>query len=267
MSLKTSLMAAVVALSTAGAASAHTAYMLPTTFDATRAQHVTVTSSFTDSFATPEIGVTSKDWHYIAPNGVRYSFDNVVELKQMTVLESVVPQKGTYRFTSGERLGRVGKMIKTATGEYKVARGESGEEPKLADGETFVSSQTATVSDVYVSRGAPTWKSVKTQIGRLHFAPVTHPNEIYQDEGFAIDILFDGKPLAGQEMELMRAGGAYAADKGESKVVTDANGRLNLSFSEPGVYLLMTRHRATAPEGSDTDVRSYTTSLTFEVTE
>ena len=49
--------------------------------------------------------------------------------------------------------------------------------------------------------------------------------------------------------------------------MTDANGRLNLSFSEPGVYLLMTRHRATAPEGSDTDVRSYTTSLTFEVTE
>ena len=47
---------------------------------------------------------------------------------------------------------------------------------------------------------------------------------------------------------------------------TDANGRLKLKFAQPGVYLIMARHRGDAPAGAATPYRSYTTSLTFEVT-
>ena len=48
-------------------------------------------------------------------------------------------------------------------------------------------------------------------------------------------------------------------------VETDADGALTLGFDAPGKYLIMTRHAADAPEGADTDERSYTTSLTLEV--
>ncbi len=266
MKITHALLGAKILLTGVTSAAAHTAYMKPTAFDVTRARAITLMSSFTDDFSNPEIGVKSEDWHYIAPNGVRYSYDNVLELKQVTVLENTLPQEGTYRFTSGERLGRVGKMIRTADGAYKMAVNEDGNEVSPGEGETLITSQTATVSDVYVSKGAPTQAAIDSRIGRLVFAPVTHPNEIYLDEGFELDILFDGAPLADQELELVREAGAYAEDKGAYKVSTDENGRLSLRFDQPGVYLLMTRHRADAPKGAETDIRSYTTSLTFEVT-
>ena len=266
MRLKFAVLGAVTCLAGAGVASAHTSYIKPQAFDLTHGKQVTLMSSFTEDFSNPEVGVKSQDWHYVAPNGVRYPYDNVVELKQVTILESGLAQDGTYRFTTGERLGRKGKMIRAADGSYKSARGEDGTEITPAAGEGMVTSQTATVADVYVSKGAPTREAVDARIGRLVFAPVEHPNEIYLDEGFSVDVLFDGVPLVDQKMTLSREGGAYASDKGEKDVVTDANGRLTLSFDQPGVYLLMTRHQAEAPQGADTDIQSYTTSLTFEVT-
>lgn len=266
MLFKPALMGAAFCILTAGVASAHTSFIKPQAFDLTRGKQVTLYSSFTDDFSNPEIGVKSQNWHYIAPNGVPYAYDTVAEFKQVTVLEGALAQEGTYRFTSGERLGRKGKMIRTPDGGYRPAHGESGEEALPAAGETMVTSQTATVADVFVSRGAPTRKAVDTRVGRLVLAPVSHPNEIYLDEGFVLDVLFDGAPLAGQEMTLYREGGAYADDKGEMRLVSDKDGRLDIRFGAPGVYLLMTRHQAVAPEGAETEIRSYTTSLTFEVT-
>ncbi len=245
---------------------AHTSFMRPNAFDFTQGRNITIESSFTEDFSNPEVGVKSGDWHYIAPNGVRYSYDNVVELKQTTILENTINQSGTYKFSTGERLGRKGKMIQTATGELKAARGENGVEVELAKGETFVTSQTATVANVYVSKGAPTDSAVNETIGRLVFHPLSHPNELYVGESFQLKVTFDGQPMADQDMELLREGGHYSDDKGKKQVTTNSDGLLDLSLEEPGVYLLYTRHRAEAPAGSETDIRSYSTSLTFEVT-
>jgi hypothetical protein len=128
-----------------------------------------------------------------------------------------------------------------------------------------ITSQTETVADVYVTKGAPTWDAVETSIGRLAFGLEAHPNEIYLDEGLAFTVRFDGAPLAGQTVHVYRQGGDYEEPKFHPEVTTDAEGHVSLSFDAPGIYLIMTRHAADAPEGADTDERSYTTSLTFEV--
>jgi uncharacterized GH25 family protein len=127
--------------------------------------------------------------------------------------------------------------------------------------------QTATVTDVYVTKGKPTDTVLKLPPqGRLAITPITHPNAIFLDEGFELAVSWGGKPLANFETTLYRQGGGYDEKSFEQIHKTDAKGRLKLKFDQPGVYLIMARHRGDAPKGAATPYRSYTTSLTFEVT-
>jgi plastocyanin len=227
---------------------------------------ITLESSFTEDFSNPEVVVTSQDWRFYFPDGSQGAYDNVVGLKQLTVLEQALSAEGTYRFSTGERLGRKGRMYQMPDGELKSVFNEKREELPKPEGATVVTTQTATVADVYDTKGAPTATVLDTRIGRLRIEPVTHPNEIYLDEGFSFRLTFDGEALSGHEMTLYRDGGAYASDKGKRDIKTGEDDVTTITFDKPGMYLLMTRFRASAPDGAETDIRSYTTSLTFEVT-
>lgn len=253
-------LAAIVAL--CAPAHAHTSYLLPNVFVTTEGDYVTLEASFTEDPFVPAIAVRSDDYHVVLPNGARDDFDAITSFRQIVILEEALPDEGTYRFTTGARLGRASRKA-LVDGKWETIISPDGEIPPNAT--KVITSQTETVADVYVTKGASTWESVKAPIGRLAIKPITHPNEIYLDEGFEFEVLFDGAPLTDQSIEIKREGGAYEAPKFEQHVSTGADGRLSLSFDAPGKYLIMTRHAADAPEGAETDERSYTTSLTFEV--
>jgi hypothetical protein len=249
----------------AGSASAHTSYLKPNFFSASQARMVTLEAAFTEDFSNPEVAVVSQDWYFYFPDKTKGEYDNIVSLKQLTVMENELSQEGTYRFSTGERLGRKGRMYQMPNGELKPAFNEKREKLPAPEEAATVTTQTATVADVYVTKGAPTQKVLDTEIGRLRIAPVTHPSEIYLDDGFSFKLTFDGKALEDQEMTLYRDGGAYDDDKGERHFKTSNDEITTLTFKEPGVYLLMTRLRSAAPKGAEADIHSYTTSLTFEV--
>lgn len=263
--IRTISLAVTSVLALASVAGAHTSYMKPSYFSSSRAEVITLQSAFTEDFSNPEVAVQSQDWRFFYPDGSAAHYDKIVSLKQLTVLEQKLGADGTYRFSTGERLGRKGRMYRMPDGSLKPMFNESREKNPQPEGATVVTTQTATVADVYVTKGAPTQAAVDTRIGRLRIEPVTHPSEIYLDEGFTFHLTFDGKPLAGHAMELSREGGAYDDNKGKRQITTGPDGDTTLTFDKPGVYLLMTRQRADAPEGSESDLRSYTTSITFEV--
>ncbi|GLK46392.1 MULTISPECIES: DUF4198 domain-containing protein [Novosphingobium] len=244
-----------------GAALAHTSYLLPKFFAGNTEKMVTVESAFGEKFFRPEVPVDASDYHVILPDGSRGSFQSITPLKQMVVLESALDAEGTYRFTTGVRLGRVGKSALVG-GKWQPVHGEV---PKEAT--QVRTSQTETVADAYVSKKQPTRAPVDVAIGRLRIQPVTHPSELYLDTPFTLNVLFDGKPMAAQELELDRGGADYEEAVSHRQVRTDAQGKAVITFDRPGTYVLMTRHRAEAPAGSGTDERSYTTSLTFQVEE
>lgn len=253
---------ALAALFALPAAQAHTSYLLPNTFTTSEGTFVTLQASFTEDFFVPEIAVLSDDYHVISPDGSRTDYKSTTEFRQMVVLESPLEEEGTYRFTTGARLGRKSKMA-LVNGEWEPVFGPDAQAPENAT--KVKTSQTETVAEVYVTKGAPTRAAVDMTVGRLAFTPETHPNAIYLDEGFAFDVNFDGEPLTGQTVNIYRQAGDYEDPKHHQEIDTDAEGHVDLSFDTPGVYLMMTRHRAAAPDGSGTDERSYTTSLTFEV--
>jgi hypothetical protein len=132
------------ALAGAGQAAAHTSYLLPSVFSPVAEELVTIQASFAErQFFRPEVAVTSEDFHLLRPDGRRDTYDRIVTLSQLTVLESDVKEAGTYRFTTGERLGRAGRQVLDKATWRPVEPGE-----KLAAGAETKTSQTVTVAEV-----------------------------------------------------------------------------------------------------------------------
>jgi uncharacterized GH25 family protein len=101
----------------------------------------------------------------------------------------------------------------------------------------------------------------------LKLKPLVHPNDVYLDTTLKLKVLLDGKPVPNQEVEIWREGGGYDEPKFNRKIKSGADGGVDIKFNKPGAYLIWTRMSGPAPAGAQTPVRSYTTSLTLEVTQ
>jgi hypothetical protein len=241
-------------------ARADTSYLRPNWFTGSTEELVTVQSSFTESFSNPAVGVKSDAWTVIGPDGAKTTFKTKVELTQLTALEAETKTNGTYRLSTGERLGRIGPQVLIDGAWQPFAPGR-----ELPPGAQTRQSQTATVADVYITRGGPTKAPVEARIGSLELKPVTHPADIDVATGFAFRVLLNGKPVANQQVEVWREGGAYEDPTYRKLLTSAADGAVKATFDKPGVYLIWTRMSGEAPAGAATPVRSYTTSVTIEV--
>jgi hypothetical protein len=249
--------AAAMFLALAGPAAAHTSYLLPDTFWPTD-HNVDIEAAFATDFFTPQIAL-APDVVVMLPGGLRGTPDRAEVTPTSTRIANDLPQQGTYRFTTGEKLGRVTTLITDGAGGWRpMAEGET----PAADAQT-TTIQTVTVSDVYVTRGAATRDVVDTPVGRLALHPITHPDQVLAAQGFDVELLFDGQPFPNMPIVVYARGDADT--KLDRFVVTDASGRAHISFDAPGQYVIAVRHRANSATGSQAAVQSYTTSLTFEV--
>jgi hypothetical protein len=254
------LAAALLFCAAALPAAADTSFIRPNLFTASTEEDVTAYASFTENFSSPSVGVKSEAWTVIGPDGKPGAFDRIEPLSQVTVLEEKLPGDGTFRLSTGERLGRSGPQVFTDGQWIPFAPGR-----EIPPGTPTRQSQTATVADVYITKGAPTRAPVDVRIGALELKPETHPSDVYLDSGFHFHVLLNGKPVANQEVTVWREGGAYDEPAFKLTLKSAADGAVHAKFDKPGVYLIWTRMSAEAPAGAATPIRSYTTSLTFEV--
>lgn len=245
----------VVALG-AGAANAHTPYLLPQDFTPDAA--VSVEAAFATQFFTPTIALGSSDFHVVTPEGSNAHFNSMEVVAPRTTLGLTMATRGTYRITTGEIIGPVTQMVGVDGGWRALAAGEAPPE-----GAPLTTLQTVTLAEAYVTRGAPNQSAIAANTGRLLIRPVTHPNRIELAQGFAVQLLFDGQPFANMPLVLY-ASGDQDANLAHA-FVTDANGAATLTFTQPGNYVVAVRHRANAAPGSAAQVQSFTTALTFEV--
>ncbi|MCH6256329.1 DUF4198 domain-containing protein [Puniceicoccaceae bacterium K14] len=263
------LVSVILGLVSLGAASvmAHTPYVLPNAFSTSKGKQVTAVASFTEKYFVPDFKIESDDFHLILPDGTEADYKNVGVFAQLTILESDLETEGTYRLSTGDRLGRKFKMMKLEDGWDYVRRGmgEHSPETEVPEGVQVEEFQSQTVAVAYVSKGAPTQEALEQKGTGLEIVPLTHPSEIYLDDGFEFQLTFNGEAVGKHEVKVYREGGSYEDPEYEKIATTNKKGKVLLSFDEPGVYLLMTRHQDLAPEGSETPYRSYTISLTFEV--
>jgi hypothetical protein len=254
--MKTHVLAAALFAATAAPASAYTSYLKPDRFWVTEAE-VQVEGSYATQFFTPAIAL-GNNLTVLNPDGQPVSADRIaVTAAGATELDADLERGGTYRVSTGEVAGAVGTLV----AENGVWRGlAQGETPPPGAETTTI--QVISVADTYVTRGAASRQAVDQPIGRLAIHPITHPNQVLASQGFEVELLFDGAPLANSAIVL------YSAGDPESKldryVATDANGRATFTFDGAGQYILAARHRAALPAGGAAEHGSYTTTLTFE---
>jgi hypothetical protein len=248
----------------ASAAQADVGFLLPNTFHTDETGRVTVIASFSDQFPSVEHPLRSNNFHVVKPDGEKEPFESVQNLEQMTALFTVLETPGVYRLSSGERLGRKGEVSRQG-GAY-VRLGQDGiDVAALPDGAPIFTSQTATVSEVYVRRGDVALPETLTTSGRLSVRLSAGAEGFRAAAPMRVSVTFDGSPLTGADVTLIAPFGAYTDHSDGVASVLDRNGEAELSSQHTGPHSVLVRHIAEAPAGAETDVRSYSTALVFEV--
>lgn len=253
----------IAASAFAGAAVADTAYVKPSDFTPQLDQTITVEVSFSDYCCEPRYAVRTQTYEVIDPDGVSSRPDRIEILATATMLEQTIDTNGTTRISTGERLGRKGEYV-LLDETYYLVNSPDAELMDIPPGTPVLSSQTATVSDAYVTVGMQDWGAIRSKIGRLALTPAIHPSSVQAGSPFIARITFDGEPLTEQDVVLTNET-QRLYQQGETLAQTDGDGIVTITFDQPGTHVIMTRHRATAPDGAETDIRSYTTALTLSV--
>jgi uncharacterized GH25 family protein len=254
-------MAAMWAAGLIGAAplSAHMPYVLPSLFDAGTRASVTIEASFTEDAFRPEIAMQNAPFEITGPDGKTVPLGAPVLTHDLTLLDVPLPTDGLYRISSGQRVGRMGKMIRE--GESWKVVGEGAVPPA---GATVVDVRSTTLADVYVLRGKPgATGALKPRGTALEIHPLGDPSSYAPGKPARFEILYDGKPLAGEQVSLFREAGFYDGNKQVAIATPDAAGQFAVTAPDPGRYLMLVRHRV-GPSASGGPATSYTVTLTFE---
>lgn len=257
------ILAGAVALAAALPASAHVGFVLPDSFAYKSCSGFGAIATFSDYFPAPEI-VLSAEFRLVGPEGKAIALDKVTADHAMTRLEASLDMPGTYRITSGERLGRKGKVA-LVDGGYVRLGGEDMDPARLPEGTEILTSQTATVSEAYFSCGGANTGADTSPAGQLAVTPGQEVDSFGHFRSFLVT--FGGKPLAAQEAFLIPAYASLAGAHDGAELTVSPDGVIRLEDLRPGIYALLVRHIAPAPEGAETEVRSYSTAVTFAVGE
>ncbi len=233
--------AALTALMAAVPASAHRQWMMPSS---------TVVSG-DDVWVTVDAAV-SNDLFYFehqplrldamkawAPDGTEAAIENKSTGRYRSTFDVHLTQKGTWRIAS------VADML---MGSYdlngkteRLPRGTTAANlaERVPAGATNVKTAEANNrNEIFVTVGEPTTTLFKPTGKGVELVPVTHPNDLIAGETATFQFLFDGKPTAGLPVTVIHGGIRYRDQLGQMDLTTGADGKVEVTWAEPGMYWL-----------------------------
>lgn len=253
--------AVVIAGFIASSSQAHTPYLAPTSFEPVMGKMASFDASFAEAFFVPEAAFNNSVFQVTSPDGSSSKPDQVVVMKTRVVIEHKLEQEGTYRLSTGARMGAV-FVIYQLDGKEKRAMDPTEALPKGAKIKQHF--QSITRADTYISRKNPSNGALKVEPQGFQILPISNPNELFAGEEFQLKILLDGKAMAEQEIKAYPANGS-----GKPEAISfnsNADGLVALKLSA-GKYLLRARYRGPAPKGAKAPTYSHTTTLSLQVFE
>jgi hypothetical protein len=256
------LVAGLVGAGSAVPALAHMPYVAPGLFDVGQRAKVVVEAAFTEDAFRPDIVMTDAPFEVTGPDGATRRLADPIRFTYRAVTEAELPVEGVYRLSSGQRLGRMNKMVRDGAA-WKVLE----EKAAVPQGAEVLQVQSTTLADAYVVRGKPGATGALAPRGKaLEIHPIGDPTAVGAGEPFALEILFDGKRLAGAAVSIFREAGYYDGRKVAGEIKAGPDGKISVTAPDAGRYLLLVRHRAAAPAGAAAPYYSYTVTLSFEAT-
>lgn len=261
---------------------AHNAWLLPsTTVLSDTGQYVTVDmGASTAPFEADHAALPAENVKVWAPDGTMGTLENAARLRYRSTFDVKIDKPGTWR---------IGMETGTITGSFKVdgeawtlgrrrgpppAPGSAPAAPVRAIASIAELPANATDLDLtevsgrnefFVTAGAPT-ETLFTPTGKgLEFVPETLPTDLVADEPGRFRFLVDGQPVAGLEVEVVPGGRRYRSESGAQKLVTDAEGRVTISWPGAGFYWLNTTITDERPTNDMATKRRMTYTATLEV--
>ena len=97
----------------------------------------------------------------------------------------------------------------------------------------------------------------------IELAAITHPNDLYEGDAAQFQLLLNGEPYVGAEIELVAGGTRYRDAMGAVNLTTDENGQFSYTWPEAGMYWFEVGHEIEGKAGEPST--SYGYAVTLEV--
>lgn len=179
---------------------------------------------------------TMKAW---APDGTEVQLENKSTGRYRSTFDVHLTQKGTWRIAS------VADML---MGSYdlngkteRLPRGTTAANlaERIPAGATNVKTAEANNrNEIFVTVGEPTTTLFKPTGKGIELVPVTHPNDLIAGETATFQFLLDGKPAADLPVTVIPGGIRYRDQLGEIHLKTGADGKVEVTWPEAGMYWL-----------------------------
>ena len=277
---------------------AHTAspFLLPDAFDS-KADSISLQSGITvEKFFSPSRNFKT-NYQVTSPDGKSENFKAAAELKKFNIAEVDLTIDGTYRLRTQEATGtptqyalidgrwlrvraprpaNANPMPPKANPEQKAPEQAATNQPprfvtedKIPADAKKMQTINNYIAETFVTKGKPSpIPQISNKGFELKFA--THPNELYVGESLKAQILMDGKAVPNLEVDVFKGASGYQpnAKREQPHVKTNANGELEVKFTEAGIYLITTAYPEANTDNTKQPVAAaYTYSVTVEVTE
>ncbi|MDX3910417.1 MAG: DUF4198 domain-containing protein [Sphingobium sp.] len=239
---KTYLIAtALAALLLSGTAQAHRQWLLPSA----------TTLSGKDSWVTVDAAVSNDLFYFehfpmrtdgisvTQPDGSEGRLENASTGKYRSTFDVHLTQPGTYRIASAST-GVMGSYTLNGKQE-RLPRGTTKANLAAAVPAGATNIQTTEASnrnEIFVTLGAPTTSIFKPVGAGIELVPITHPNDLVSGEAATFQFLLDGKPAAGLKVTVIPGGIRYRDALGQIDLTTDKEGKLAVTWPQPGMYWL-----------------------------
>jgi len=259
---------ALVLAASAGAASAHRPWMVPTsTMVESKNAWVTVDGAISEGlFDVDHMPLRMTGLTVTAPDGSTSPAPEAVMGKMRTSVDIPLPQEGTYRIA----------MVNTNVfGSYKDGsevkrfRGSEADFAKQVPAGATEVKKTITVQriETFVSANKTSDGALKPTNAGLEMIPLSNPNDLRSGETLRVRFLLDGKPLPKLDFSMVPGGVRYRGVLGEVRQTTDAKGEASIKLPAPNMYWVNAVYPpapgkgAPPPDAPETRRYAYTGSL------
>ena len=174
-----------------------------------------------------------------APDGTEVQIENKATGRYRSTFDVHLTQKGTYRIASvsdgvmgsydlNGKTERLPRGTTTANLAERIPAGATNVETAEANNR----------NEIFVTVGEPTTTLFKPTGKGIELVPVTHPNDLIAGEPATFQFLLDGKPAADLPVTVIPGGIRYRDQLGEIHLKTGADGKVEVTWPEAGMYWL-----------------------------
>jgi uncharacterized GH25 family protein len=262
---------ALVLAGVAAGASAHRAWMIPSTsMVEAKEAWVTIDGAISEGlFDYDHMPLRMEALSVTDPDGIVGQAPAPVQMKRRSSVDLKLPKDGTYRIAlvSNNVMGSY-----TVGGETRRFRGSEAAFAKEvpAGAKDVRITVTHARVETYVSANKPSDGALKPTGVGLELVPLTNPTELHTGDTARWRFQLDGKALPNFPFSLTPGGVRFRGVAGEIRLVTDARGEVNVTLPEANRYWISAAYPANAAKGpapadAPARVQRYSYSGTLEI--